>query len=554
MRIGPYEVVSTLGQGGMGVVYAARSPDGGDVAIKVLRKDTREVRVRFERERRLLASFGAADGFVPLLDAGVENECPFIVMPLLEGGTLRDRLGQGALEVGATIALGKTLARALARAHERGIVHRDVKPENVLFDASGAALLADLGLAKHFSQDSSGASQSVSLSVSGTLRGTAGYMPPEQLRDSKAVGPAADVFALGAVLYECLAGVPAFSGSNLLELASAVMEGRVEPIAQRRGDAPAWLGEAIERALARDPRERFADGHALGAALAAGRPGRSRWLWLALAPLLLLLGAAVVAIARRSAPPTALPTAPPTALATALATALPTAPPPFATRPAPVPPRELARRWAFAAAVMTTHHDGFEEECLGGHRSTPEANEVDRARLESSWRVTSREELITELSWLRDQGDSARYEEIAAHVAADPVQARLALESPDVDPALAARLQVVIDDGGVIGTKHLIAWDQTRLIGLAGRGVRVGFLSEAEAWSWIGPAAKRLQKTYGSWEELARHYRYGRRFWNPNVAGRSDELIARFLRDPASPWRRYAWQTDLDAGSPWQEP
>src|SRR5262249_41050417 len=160
----------------------------------------------------LLAAFGEEDGFVPLLDEGTSEEGPFLVMPFLAGGTLRDKLREGPLKVGAALDLGVALAAALGRAHARGVVHRDLKPENVLYarDADGRErpLVADLGLAKHFDRDVHGATASVSLSTHGSFRGTAGYMAPEQMADAKSVGPEADVFALGAILYECLAGVP----------------------------------------------------------------------------------------------------------------------------------------------------------------------------------------------------------------------------------------------------------------------------------------------------------------------------------------------------------
>ncbi|MBI3726071.1 serine/threonine protein kinase, partial [bacterium] len=153
MRIGAYEVVSELGRGGMGVVYRARSQDGREVAIKVLSGSRPESLARFERERRLVALFGEREGFVPLLDHGSSPGGPFIVMPLVPGGTLADRLRRGPLGIDETIALGRALAEAVARAHERGIVHRDLKPENILFTRDGPLgkpLVADLGLAKHW--------------------------------------------------------------------------------------------------------------------------------------------------------------------------------------------------------------------------------------------------------------------------------------------------------------------------------------------------------------------------------------------------------------------
>jgi tetratricopeptide (TPR) repeat protein len=291
MRIGPYEVASTLGQGGMGVVYAARAPGGRDVAVKVLRRNEGEVLARFERERRLLASLGEAEGFVALLDTGVAAQGPYLVMPLVAGGTLRKKLDAGPLGVDETIALGRALARALGGAHARGIVHRDMKPENILFTLEGLPLVADLGLAKHFDPGAPGASQSVVMSRHGDLRGTAGYMAPEQMTDARSVGPAADVFSLGAILYECLAGRPPFVGENALAVLTKVSDGRFEPLRGQRPGVPAWLGAAIERALANAVEDRFQDGLALGRALAGG-PGRRR----AAAPAI-LAGAAVLVLA-----------------------------------------------------------------------------------------------------------------------------------------------------------------------------------------------------------------------------------------------------------------
>ncbi len=265
VKIGPYEVLGILGRGGMGIVYRARSPAGEEVALKVLGKLEAEAIARFERERRLLGGLGVGDGFVPLLDAGDSPQGPWIVMPLVSGGTLREKLRRGPLGVEGTLEVGRALAGALAKAHERGIVHRDLKPENVLFH-EGRPLLADLGLAKHFDRSTAGASQTVSLSVDGSSRGTAGYMPPEQMQDAKSVGPGADVFALGAILLECLAGRPAFPGRNALEVVVRVSDGKHEKLHPE--DAPRWLVAAIERALATDPADRFRDGAAFEAALA----------------------------------------------------------------------------------------------------------------------------------------------------------------------------------------------------------------------------------------------------------------------------------------------
>jgi serine/threonine-protein kinase len=318
MRLGPFEVLGAIGRGGTGSVYRARGRDGRVVAVKLLHARGADDLVRFDREVRIQGALGEADGFVPLLETGVAPEGAWIAMPLLEGGTLRDRLGHGPRPIEETIGLGISLARALARAHARGLVHRDVKPENVIFTGDGTPLLADLGLAKHFRADATGASQSVSLSRSGALQGTAGYMPREQMADAKSAGPAADVFALGAILHECLSGTPTFQGESLVELLARVDQGEVEALSRLRPEAPAWLENAIRRALAREPARRFVDGAAFLVALErrgeVEAPPVGRWLAVAAVAGVAVLGTLGGALLVRRAPaPRALPSAPPPA-------------------------------------------------------------------------------------------------------------------------------------------------------------------------------------------------------------------------------------------------
>ncbi len=334
MKIGPYSLDGEVGRGGMGVVYRGRGPDGAPVALKVLLAALAAKIARFEREKRLLGMFTARDGFVPLLDSGTTPHGPFLVMPFLGGGTLRGRLEQGALTVAETVELGVALAGAIAAAHEKGIVHRDLKPENVLFTHRGAEtgswaapLIADLGLAKHFDHAAPGASQSVSLSLQTDVRGTAGYMAPEQVEDAKNVGPAADVFALGAILYECLAGEPAFSGSSVLEVVRRVGSGQFTALAKATKDVPRWLTAVVERALSTDPDRRFADAGELRAALERGGSGRGRTGLVAAAALLLLAGGGVaVGLAMRRDGGTPAPTAPTPETSVPLIPAKPAAP------------------------------------------------------------------------------------------------------------------------------------------------------------------------------------------------------------------------------------
>jgi serine/threonine-protein kinase len=269
MRIGRYEVLAEIGRGGAGRVVRARSPEGGEVAIKVLLEAGDEgQRARFLREAQLLGDLGEAHGFVPVLDRGKTAEGPFIVLPFLAGGTLRARLAKGALGVEETVSLGLALARAVGAAHARGIVHRDLKPENVLFTKDGRPLVADLGLARQrFGAES--------LTQSGVVGGTLGYMPPEQLDALRAAGPPADVFALGAILYECLAGKRAFEAKGILSFVKELERGPA-PLAAACPEAPGWLVLVIERALAAAPAARFPDGQSLAVALESRKSARVR--------------------------------------------------------------------------------------------------------------------------------------------------------------------------------------------------------------------------------------------------------------------------------------
>jgi serine/threonine-protein kinase len=324
VKIGDYEVLGELGRGARSVVYRVRTPRGEECALKVLPQADGQAFTAFDRERRLLGLLGETDGFVGLLDAGKSSSGPWLLMPLVPGGTLRERLRRGALGVEETVALGVALASALGRAHARGVVHRDMKPENVLFTASGLPLVADLGLAKHFDRGAPGASQSVDITVEGVLKGTAGYAAPEQMRDGASAGPAADTYALGAVLYECLSGRPAFAGGSVVEMLARAASATVEPLATP--GVPMWLDGVVLKALAHDPAARYRDGASFARAL--GGPGASERkprlaLLLTLGLILAVAVGGVVGgtlLARGPSP-----------------VALPPEPPP-ATRPTPPPP------------------------------------------------------------------------------------------------------------------------------------------------------------------------------------------------------------------------
>jgi serine/threonine protein kinase len=299
VRVGSYEILSELGRGGMGVVYRARSPEGSEVALKLLLRADPATVARFERERRLLGALEAEDGFVKLIDAGSSAQGPFLVMPLLTGGTLAERLRRGKLGVEETLALGRRLARALSQAHARGIVHRDVKPSNIIFASDGRAFLADLGLGKV-------SAATGSLTGTGTFLGTLGYVPPEQLDGSRDAGPRSDVFSLGAVLHECLSGRPPFPQPGIVSYVKAIESGPPPLV-----EGPAWLRALVARALASDPPGRPADGLAFLAALEPPRRPRRRWLVALPVLALALVGAGV--LLRPAAPlpaPAALPPRP----------------------------------------------------------------------------------------------------------------------------------------------------------------------------------------------------------------------------------------------------
>jgi serine/threonine-protein kinase len=284
----PYTVVRELGRGTHGLVLQARAPDGRDVAIKLLMAPSPERRRRFDRERQTMAQLDETAGFVPLLDVLETAQGPCLILPFFPGGTLRDRLRAGPPRVHEAIRLGRKLATAMGRAHALGIVHRDLKPENILFGATGEPLIADLGLAKHWGE-SLGVTNS--LSRSGELRGTAGYMAPEQAADAKSAGPAADVFSLGAIIYELLAGDSPFRGEGQLDVLAKSRRGEFEPLTSANPDVPRWLAEVVERCLAADPAKRFEDGAALSVALLQGTMRRSTT---GRGPLVAAAGVAVV--------------------------------------------------------------------------------------------------------------------------------------------------------------------------------------------------------------------------------------------------------------------
>ena len=481
MQIGGYEIQHEIGRGGMGAVFRGRAANGRDVAVKLLVKADEASFARFERERRLLASLGPEEGFVGLLDAGRSAEGHWLVMPFVPGGTLRQRLDGGPLGIEDTRALGIALARALGHAHERGVVHRDVKPENVIFSASGRPLLADLGLAKHFDRGAPGASQSVSLSHQGSFRGTAGYTAPEQIDDASSVGPRADVFALGAVLYECLAGRPAFHGESLVAVFARLTSGTVEPI--DRPGVPASLERIVRRALAPDPRARFGDGNAFAEALDARSEPTSRQ---PVVPILvgaalggaLLVGFAVAYTRPPSVtPPPASPTVPEPRVA----------PAPAVPASTPLSARELVKRAEDASA----REDWDAAVALSAQAIALDPN-YGRAWANHGWARGNKGDLAGEIS---DETRALELDPALERAWVNRAAARGTLDDLDgaiedltraieIDPALATAWA---NRAGIWGKKG--DWD--RALADATRAVE---LDPALAMAWLNRAAARSAK------------------------------------------------------------
>src|SRR5712692_5781343 len=271
-KLGPYEIVSPLGAGGMGEVYRARDTRlGRDVAIKVLPaylSCTLELKARFERETRTISSLNHAH-ICHLYDVGSQDGTDFLVMELLEGETLAERLHRGPVLLDQVLRIGAEIADALDKAHQQGITHRDLKPGNIMLTKSGAKLM-DFGLAKPataifqstgrvFSTAATQTSPASPLTVEGMLVGTLQYMSPEQV-EGKEADARSDIFALGAVLYEMIAGRPAFEGKSQVGVVSAILQKEPPPVSST-STLPTGLDYLIRTCLAKDPEERFQTAH-----------------------------------------------------------------------------------------------------------------------------------------------------------------------------------------------------------------------------------------------------------------------------------------------------
>ena len=334
-KLGPYEILASLGAGGMGEVYRARDTRlDRQVAIKVLATHlsaSPELKQRLEREARAISSLNHPH-ICHLYDIGSQGGTDYLVMELLEGETAAERVRKGALPLNEVLKMGAEVADALEVAHRAGIVHRDLKPANIMLTKSGAKLM-DFGLAKPLGMNPSatgtapsftavatmsGPSPMSPLTTAGSIVGTIQYMSPEQIEGREA-DARSDIFALGAVLYELSTGKRAFEGKSQISVASSILEKDPEPISAVKPMTPPAFEYVVTTCLQKNPEERFQTAHDIKLQLrwiAEGgsspstpvvalspRPPRARVAWAAVVALAVALGAvAGVLLSRPSQP------------------------------------------------------------------------------------------------------------------------------------------------------------------------------------------------------------------------------------------------------------
>jgi Tol biopolymer transport system component len=339
-RLGSYEIVSPLGAGGMGEVYRARDTRlHRDVAIKVLPSlfaTDPDRLARLEREAHVLASLSHPN-ILAIHDIGSAAGTTYVVSELLEGETLRERLAPregsspsatvesagssfdsaGRLPMRKAIEYAVQIAHGLAAAHEKGIVHRDLKPENIVITRDGRAKILDFGLAKRNTAEAIGAAATVAAATEpGVIMGTVGYMSPEQVRGGE-VDHRSDIFAFGAILYECVTGTRAFARGTAAETMTAILNDDPPRLAERAPDAPAPLERLVQRCLEKRPEDRFHSAHDLafalegatgsatiprvdGLASPAGGSSRAGLAWSVAALCLIIALAAIAGSSRRT--------------------------------------------------------------------------------------------------------------------------------------------------------------------------------------------------------------------------------------------------------------
>ncbi|MCA9944140.1 MAG: serine/threonine protein kinase [Anaerolineales bacterium] len=264
-KIGRYEIKNEIGRGGMATVYEAYDPRfERTVALKMLPREfmhEAEFRARFTREARTIATL-EHPAIVPVYDFGEEDGQPFLVMRLMTGGSLSDRLADGPIPIDEAAVILKRLGSALDRAHSKGIIHRDLKPSNVLFDQYGDAFLADFGIV-HVSSSTN------ALTASGSLVGTPTYMSPEQVYGDKQLDGRSDIYALGVILFQMLTGNTPFDADTPARMMMKHVMDPVPQILSVRPDLPPACNDIINKAMAKERDERFSSATDLSSALTA---------------------------------------------------------------------------------------------------------------------------------------------------------------------------------------------------------------------------------------------------------------------------------------------
>ena len=261
-RLGSYEIVSSIGSGGMGEVYRARDTRlRREVALKLLAttfSDEAVAMARFQREGHAIAALSHPN-ICAIHDVGMHGEMPFLVMEYLHGETVAARLRRGPFTVSETIEIGSQVAKALAAVHRSNLIHRDLKPTNIMLTATGAKWL-DFGLAKinanALLHETATVTTQTELSAAGMLMGTLAYMSPEQLQ-GVAVDHRADLFAFGAVLYQMLTARRAFEGVGQADVIAAVLRSDPQPVKTVRPDIPHSLAAVVKACLHKEPEHRW---------------------------------------------------------------------------------------------------------------------------------------------------------------------------------------------------------------------------------------------------------------------------------------------------------
>src|SRR5438270_7534635 len=274
-KLGPYEIQSALGAGGMGEVYRAVDTRlDRTVAVKVLAShlsSSPELKQRMEREARTISSLNHPS-ICHLYDIGSQDGTDYLVMEFLQGETLAERLRKGAMPLNEIYKIGIAIAEALAVAHRQGIVHRDLKPGNIMLTPGGAKLM-DFGLAKPLGLQNtgvgsgsapaftaaatlSGPSPLSPLTTAGSIIGTIQYMSPEQI-EGKEADARSDIFAFGSVLYEMVSGTRPFAGKSQISLASSILEKDPEPISALKPLTPVAFEHVVTTCLQKNPEDRF---------------------------------------------------------------------------------------------------------------------------------------------------------------------------------------------------------------------------------------------------------------------------------------------------------